>query len=94
MAGTVREATFDVLRDLGLTTLYGNPGSTEVPFLAGLPGDLRFVLALHEASVVGMATGEALARDRPALVNLHTVAGWATRWGRWPRPARTAPRWS
>jgi benzoylformate decarboxylase len=75
MAGTVREATFDVLRDLGLTTLYANPGSTEVPFLAGLPGDLRFVLALHEASVVGMATGEALARDRPALVNLHTVAG-------------------
>ena len=53
----VRDATFDVLRERGLTTLFANPGSTEVPFLAGLPDDLRFVLALHEGSVVGMATG-------------------------------------
>src|SRR5205823_11889348 len=56
-AATVREATFDVLRGNGLTTFFGNPGSTEVPLLAGLPDDFRFVLALHEGSAVGMATG-------------------------------------
>jgi benzoylformate decarboxylase len=72
---TVREATFEVFRRRGLTTLFANPGSTEVPFLAGLPDDLRFVLALHEGSVVGMATGFALGRDEPALAILHTTAG-------------------
>ena len=74
-ARTVRDATFDVFRRRGLTTLFSNPGSTEVPFLAGLPDDLRFVLALHEGSVVGMATGYAIGRGEPALVLLHTTAG-------------------
>jgi benzoylformate decarboxylase len=72
---TVREATFGVLRRHGLTTMFSNPGSTEVPFLAGLPDDIRFVLALHEGSVVGMATGYAIGRDEPALALLHTTAG-------------------
>ncbi|GAA1759986.1 benzoylformate decarboxylase [Nonomuraea bangladeshensis] len=73
--GTVREATFDVLRRHGLTTIFANPGSTEVSLLTGLPDDLRFVLALHEGSVVGMATGFALGREAPALAVLHTTAG-------------------
>ena len=72
---TVRDATFEVFRRRGLTTLFSNPGSTEVPFLAGLPDDLRFVLALHEGSVVGLATGFALGRREPALAILHTTAG-------------------
>ena len=72
---TVREATFEVLRRLGLTTIFGNPGSTEVTLLAGLPDDLRFVLALHEGSVVGMATGWAIGHGAPALAVLHTAAG-------------------
>ena len=74
-APTVREATFDVLRTLGLTTIFSNPGSTEVSFLAGLPDDLEFVLGLHEGSVVGMATGFALGRGAPAFALLHTTAG-------------------
>jgi thiamine pyrophosphate-dependent acetolactate synthase large subunit-like protein len=74
-AGSVRDAAYDVLRQYGMTTLFANPGSTEVPFLAGFPDDLRFVLALHEGSVVGMATGMALASGRPAGVLLHTTAG-------------------
>jgi benzoylformate decarboxylase len=74
-ARTVRDATFDVLRERGLTTIFSNPGSTEVPLLAGLPGDLRFVLALHEGSVVGLATGHAIGSGRPALALLHTTAG-------------------
>ncbi|MGH3137043.1 MAG: thiamine pyrophosphate-dependent enzyme [Gaiellaceae bacterium] len=74
-APTVRDAVTDVLRERGLTTLFSNPGSTEVPFLAGLPRDLDFVLALHEASVVGIATGYAIGRSEPALALLHTTAG-------------------
>lgn len=72
---TVREAAFDVLRAGGLETIFANPGSTEIPLLAGLPSDLRFVLALHESSVVGMATGWAIARGEPAMALLHTTAG-------------------
>ncbi|MGP4095595.1 thiamine pyrophosphate-dependent enzyme [Nonomuraea sp. KM90] len=72
---SVRDAVFEVLRRHGLTTLFCNPGSTEVSLLTGLPDDLRFVLALHEGSVVGMATGWAIGRDAPALAVLHTTAG-------------------
>jgi benzoylformate decarboxylase len=72
---SVRDATLDVLRRRGLTTLFSNPGSTEVPFLAGLPDDIRFVLALHEGSVVGLATGWAIGKGEPGFVVLHTVAG-------------------
>jgi benzoylformate decarboxylase len=72
---TIRDATFDVLRRYGLTTIFANPGSTEVSMLTDLPDDLDFVLALHEGSVVGMATGWALGHDRPALAILHTTAG-------------------
>jgi benzoylformate decarboxylase len=72
---SVRDATFDVLREYDLTTLFANPGSTEIMLLADLPDDLRFVLGLHESSVVGMATGYALGRGRPALAILHTTAG-------------------
>jgi benzoylformate decarboxylase len=72
---TVRDATFEVFRRRGLTTLFSNPGSTEVPFLAGLPDDLRFVLALHENAVVALATGYAIGRREPALAIVHTTAG-------------------
>ena len=74
-ATTVRDAAIDVLRERRMTTLFANPGSTEVPFLTDLPPDLDFVLALHEASVVGIATGWAIAREEPALVILHTTPG-------------------
>ena len=75
MAETVRDATFDVLREYRLTRLFANPGSTEIMLLADLPDDLEFVLGLHESSVVGMATGYALGRGRPSLAILHTTAG-------------------
>ncbi|TYB59891.1 thiamine pyrophosphate-binding protein [Nonomuraea sp. PA05] len=72
---TVRDAVFDIFRRYELTTVFANPGSTEVPLLAGLPDDLRFVLALHEGSVVGLAIGWALGRETPALALLHSAAG-------------------
>ncbi|MGZ4354754.1 MAG: thiamine pyrophosphate-binding protein, partial [Gaiellaceae bacterium] len=74
-AQSVREATFAVFREYGLTSLFANPGSTEISLLADLPDDLRFVLGLHEGSVVGMATGWAIGRGEPALAILHTTAG-------------------
>ena len=39
MAPTVREATFDLFRAHGMTTIFGNPGSTELPMLADFPAD-------------------------------------------------------
>lgn len=72
---TVRDAALAVMRRHGMTRIFGNPGSTEIPFLSDLPSDFEFVLALNEGSVVGMATGYALARGAPAFVNLHTAPG-------------------
>jgi benzoylformate decarboxylase len=72
---TVRGATYDFLRSRGMTTMFGNPGSTELPFLAEFPDDFRYVLGLQEAVVVGMADGFAQASGRPTLVNLHTAPG-------------------
>src|SRR5689334_17817463 len=63
------------MRHYGMTKIFGNPGSSEIPFLAGLPGDLEFVLGLYEGAVVGMATGYAIGTGRPAFVNLHTAPG-------------------
>jgi benzoylformate decarboxylase len=71
---TVREVTYQVLRDLGMTVIFGNPGSTELPFLRDLPGDFRYVLALHERSAAGMAVGYAMAKGKAAFVNLHSIA--------------------
>jgi benzoylformate decarboxylase len=71
---TVREATYQVLRDLEMTKIFGNPGSTELPFLRDMPSDFSYVLALHERSAIGMGLGYALARGRAAFVNVHSVA--------------------
>ncbi|KMO74028.1 benzoylformate decarboxylase [Mycolicibacterium chubuense] len=74
-AKTVHEVTYDLLRDLGLTTMFGNPGSTEQTFLQNFPDDFTYVLGLQEASVLAMADGFAQSTGKPALVNLHTAAG-------------------
>ncbi|MBZ5540409.1 MAG: benzoylformate decarboxylase [Acidobacteriia bacterium] len=71
---TVREATYQVLRDSGMTVIFGNPGSTEIPFLRDMPADFRYVLALHERCAAGMGLGYAMARGKAAFVNLHSIA--------------------
>src|SRR5574340_611342 len=71
---TVREATYQILRDLGMTMIFGNPGSTELPFLRDMPPDFRYVLALHERTAIGMGLGYAMARGKAAFVNVHSVA--------------------
>jgi benzoylformate decarboxylase len=72
---TVREATHCLMRELGLTTIFGNPGSTELPLFRDFPADFRYVLGLQESVVVGMADGYAQATGNAAIVNLHSAAG-------------------
>ncbi|MEV4055197.1 benzoylformate decarboxylase [Amycolatopsis sp. NPDC049688] len=72
---TARRLAHEFLDRRGLTTIFGNPGSNELPFLAELPEHFRYVLGLHEGVVVGMADGYAQATGRPVLVNLHAAAG-------------------
>jgi benzoylformate decarboxylase len=72
---TVREATFELFRTQGMTTVFGNPGSTELPMLRDFPDDFLYVLGLQELVVVGMADGYAQASGRPTHVNLHTAPG-------------------
>ena len=72
---SVRQATLDLLRGLGMTTVFGNPGSTELPFLNHWPNDFRYVLGLQESSVVAMADGFARAIGNAAFCNLHSAVG-------------------
>ncbi|MFF0143915.1 benzoylformate decarboxylase [Amycolatopsis sulphurea] len=75
MTRTVRDATRELLRNLGLTTVFGNPGTTEIAFLTDWPDDFAYVLGLQESAVVAMADGYAQATRRPVLVNLHSAGG-------------------
>jgi benzoylformate decarboxylase len=74
-ATTVKQATLDLLRAFGIKKVFGNPGSTELPFLSDWPDDIDYVLGLQEASVVGMADGYAQATRNAGFVNLHSAAG-------------------
>jgi len=72
---TVRDAVLDLLRSFGMTTIFGNPGSTELPLYRAFPNDFRYVLALQECAAVGIADGYAQATRNAAFVNLHAAAG-------------------
>ncbi|WP_371424210.1 benzoylformate decarboxylase [Tardiphaga sp.] len=72
---TVKDATLNLLRGFGIKKVFGNPGSTELPFLSDWPDDIDYVLGLQEASVIGMADGYAQATRNAAFVNLHSAAG-------------------
>ncbi|KAA0940135.1 thiamine pyrophosphate-binding protein, partial [Streptomyces apricus] len=73
-------ALLDILRGEGVDRVFGNPGTTELPFLAALADDgeaPEYVLGVHEGAVVSMADGYARATGRPAFVSLHIAAGLA-----------------
>lgn len=72
---TVREAVYRLLRSFGMTNVFGNPGSTELPLFIDFPADFRYVLGLQECVVVGMADGYAQATHNAAFINLHSAAG-------------------
>jgi benzoylformate decarboxylase len=72
---SVRQATLDLFRAHGLTTWFGNPGSSELTLLEDFPEDFRYVLGLQEMVPVGMADAYAQITRRPAVVNVHTAPG-------------------
>ena len=63
----------------GVDRVFGNPGTTELPFmdeLAKVP-EFHSYLGLHEGTAVSMADGSARATRRPSFLNLHIAAGLA-----------------
>src|SRR5258708_8694004 len=58
-----------------MTTVFGNPGSTELPFYRNWPADFRYILGLQESVVVAMADGYAQTTRNAAFVNLHSATG-------------------
>ena len=84
MTRRARDVLLDILRDEGVTHVFGNPGSTEMPLMDALVDapDITYVLGLQEATAVGMADGWALASGSVAFVNLHAMGGPRQRHGR------------
>jgi len=77
MTRRARDILLEILRDEGVTHVFGNPGSTEMPLLDALVDapDIAYVLGLQEATAVGMADGWALAAGKVGFVNLHAMGG-------------------
>lgn len=75
MRTTVSEQAWRVLARGAAPVVFGNPGSTELPFLATMPADMAYVTGLHESSVVAMADGYAQTAQQPVVVNLHSAGG-------------------
>lgn len=71
----VRELAHRIMDAHGMTTIFGNPGSNELPFLTAMPESFRYVLGLHEGAVVGMADAYAQVTGDPVMVNLHSASG-------------------
>ncbi|GAA5180939.1 benzoylformate decarboxylase [Rugosimonospora acidiphila] len=72
---SVRRSVFDFFRQVGVTTIFGNPGSTELRMLRDFPEDFSYVLGLQESVVVGVAAGHAMGTGRGAVVSLHSAGG-------------------
>jgi benzoylformate decarboxylase len=72
---SVREVTMSLLRDLRMTTMFGNPGSTELRFLKDWPEDFTYVMGLHEGCCVAMADAFAQVTGNAAFVSLHSAGG-------------------
>jgi benzoylformate decarboxylase len=72
---TVRDSVLGLLRSFGINTIFGNPGSTELPMFRSFPNDFRYIVGLHESVAVGMADGYAQATRNAAVVNLHSAVG-------------------
>ncbi|MET7429765.1 thiamine pyrophosphate-binding protein [Streptomyces flaveolus] len=85
------EAFYSILRQHGVSAVFGNPGSNELSFLTGLPPDIPYYLALQEGAAIGMADAYAQAnsvgpgaarkqsRALPPLTSSCTVGGETSR---------------
>jgi benzoylformate decarboxylase len=74
---TGRAAFLELLIQEGVTHLFGNPGTTELPLMEVVPQypQLKYVLGLQESVVLGMADGFARATGKLAACNLHCTPG-------------------
>jgi len=74
----VAAVLMEILRAAGVRYLFGNPGTTELPFLDALPDSgLEYVLGLQEATAVAAADGFAQASGQVGVVNVHVAPGLA-----------------
>ena len=76
---TGKEVLAQMLAAEGLEYIFGNPGTSETPFLDVLQDypQLKYVQALQEGTAVGMADGYARATGKPAFANIHIAGGLA-----------------
>ena len=67
----------ELLESEGVEYVFGNPGTTELPFIDALIDSptVKYIWGLQEASVVAMADGYAQAAKKPGFINLHTAGG-------------------
>ena len=72
-----RSAFIELLKLEGVTHLFGNPGTTELPIMHALADypEMRYVLGLQEAIVVAMADGYARASGKLVACNVHVAPG-------------------
>ncbi len=67
----------EILKDEGITHMFGNPGTTELPIMDAFKGhpDLNYILGLQESIVVAMADGYSRASGKLAACNVHVAPG-------------------
>src|SRR5947199_10785613 len=74
----VAAVLMEILRSAGVRRLFGNPGTTELPFLDALPDSgLEYVVGLQEATAVAAADGYAQASGQLGVANGHVAPGLA-----------------
>ena len=80
---TGRSAFLALLRDEGITHLFGNPGTTELPIMHALKEhpDLTYVMAMQEGLVVAIADGYGRASGRLVACNVHVAPGLSNAMG-------------
>jgi len=78
-SGNVSVAVADTLVAYGVTAVFGNPGTTELPLVQaiGQRSELTYYLCLHESVATGMAAGYAIATGRAGVSLLHAAPGLA-----------------
>lgn len=76
-ARTGKQLLLDLLASEGVSQIFGNPGTTELPLLDAMLVEtrIRYILGLNEVVVMGMADGWAQATGRLAVCNLHAAPG-------------------
>src|ERR1700676_2547343 len=72
-----KRAFLDLLKQEGVTLMFGNPGTTELPLMDAfaVEHDIRYILPRQEATLMAMADGYIQASGGLAVLNLHVAQG-------------------